>query len=148
MPIAFLRPLFLCTFVGMNKGMVLRGIAVPDWYLTAERELLELTDTMARLEEERKRLTDGILSRMEEDGISRIDSGLSVCSKVSGSVRHRLNVSRLRRDYPEIWKSCRVVKKKTIRHVDSSLVRDRYPDVWLDCLREQRIKAKVNIKII
>ena len=132
----------------MNKGTVLRGIAVPDWYLTAERELLELSDTMARLEEERKLLMERILSRMEEDGISRIDSGLSVCSKVSGSIRHDLDVSRLRREYPEVWKSCRRVKRKTFHRVDSSLVRENYPDAWLDCLREYRIRPRVNIKLI
>ena len=97
------------TFATMNeekKRIRLRGLETPDWFLEEERKLLELSATIDELEVERRRVRRRIMSKMEEEGIRVIDSGLSVCYIVSGGVRHRVDSKLLKKLYPSIWKEC------------------------------------------
>lgn len=84
----------------------LSGFDVPDWFLEEEHKLLELSATIDELEVERRKVRRRIMSKMEEEGIRVIDSGLSVCYIVSGGVRHRVDSKLLKKLYPSIWKEC------------------------------------------
>lgn len=97
------------TFANMEeekKRRRLSGVCVPDWFLEEERKLLELSATIDELEVERRRVRRRIMSKMEEEGIGVIDSGLSVCYIVSGGVRHRVDTKLLKKKYPYIWDEC------------------------------------------
>lgn len=86
----------------------------PDWFLEEERRLLELTATLADLQKEVRRVRHRVLSRMEEEGIRRIDSGLSVCSVVRGSVHHVVDVRKLKKEFPLVWNECQ--KERNVGH--------------------------------
>ena len=97
------------TFATMNeekKRIRLRGLETPDWFLEQEHKLLELSATIDELEVERRKVRRRIMSKMEEEGIRVIDSGLSVCYIVRGGVRHRIDTKLLKKKYPYIWDEC------------------------------------------
>lgn len=104
---------YLCT---MNKEKVrLQGLEVPDWYLQEERRLLEVSATISELQTEQRRIRNRILCKMREEGISTIDSGLCVCSRVSGCVRRVVDVLLLKRCFPAVWNECLKEKKMSSR---------------------------------
>ena len=97
------------TFATMNeekKRIRLRGLETPDWFLEQEHKLLELAAAVDELEVERRKVRRRIMSKMEEEGIRVIDSGLSVCYIVRGGVRHRIDTKLLKKKYPYIWDEC------------------------------------------
>lgn len=104
------------TFVAMKEdGLRLKGCEVPDWFLEEERRLLELSATISELQSEQRRIRSRILSRMREEGIRSVDSGLCVCSRVSACVRRTVDVLHLKRVFPAVWRECLKEKKVSSR---------------------------------
>jgi len=83
----------------------LEGIAVPDWYLSLEPEIIEVMAMEAQLKARKEKLQTTILTMMENDGVDSIKSDLTSASRKKAYEAHKFDSTRFKAEQPEMYES-------------------------------------------
>ena len=99
----FLVNRYLC---GMNEGLALRGLEVPDWYLAMELSYLEVVCQITELQQKRDSIRREIRERMKAEGIHLIASDLTSSVLMDDFFVRRVDFRRLKSRYPCVYQDC------------------------------------------
>lgn len=83
----------------------LEGVAIPDWYLSLEPEIIEVLALEAQVKSRKEKLQTTILTMMENEQIDSIKSDLTSSTRKDSYESVRFDTTRFKEENPDEYKA-------------------------------------------
>lgn len=95
-----------------EEKIKMEGIAVPDWYLSLESEIIEVLALEAQVKSRKEKLQTTIHTLMEQEKIDCIQSDLTCTTRSRPTEVNRFDTNRFKDENPGLYESyCKIINR-------------------------------------